>query len=1641
MIKLRKGLAVLVAFALVFSAMIQGAFAAPENAGFSDVTGHWAEDQILEWSGKGIIVGNNGMFWPDSGITRAAFCSIINRAFGFSEKSGSNFSDVKPEKWYSNDVAIGKEAGYVLGYGNNLFGPEDKITRQDAARVLQNIFKFEASEWQSKAPFVDDDQIASYAREAVAIFSSKGYILGDNNHFYPKNSITRAEFVAIMDRAVDQLYVAAGTYNDKLAVSNVVVKTGDVILKNMIIEGNLYLAEGIGQGNVTLENVTVKGKTFVNGGGENSIILQNTTLGSLVVEKKDGKIRIVAKDGTVVAYAELHSGARLVEEGAGSGFKNVEVQEILPGQQVILDGDFELVNIEAPGVAMQVTDGTVGTFTIGSHASGSSIQIAQGATVGTLTANAPVSVSGKGQITHAQINAAGVVLEQRPAKVTLSAGVTASVGGQTINQSYNTSGGSGSSGGNNPPVQGDWTLVWNDEFNGTAVDTGKWHFENKGDGFGNNEQQYYRTENTEIKDGKLVINAKKEEFEDKPYTSAKLYSKAAWKYGRFEASIKLPIGQGFWPAFWMMPKYDNYLNGGSVGSIADYGGWAASGEIDIMEAKGRFPSNASGALHYGGISPNNVFTGKEYTFPVGQTINQFHTYALEWEPGEIRWYIDGILYQTQNNWYTKGDDGEEKYAFPAPFDKEFYLMLNLAIGGNFDGNVVPEDSMFPAQMEVDYVRVYELTGRPYKTPAEPNIPKEPLPEGARQPDSTGNLVKDINFEQGIKDNREGVDAEFGEVWNFIYNEQFGGVATASVENIEGENFAKIDVTNSGKEPYSVQLEQHTTLGKGRWYRFSFDAKADKSRTLSTKLGGGPTRDWAAYSEAYMPNLTTDMKHFSYEFQMTKDTDILTRIEFNCATVTGPVWIGNVRVEEIEPPVIDYNAAKEPLLTGNHIYNGTFDKYTIDRMAYWNVKKSGASAEVKVPENTRELTAKITDGGSEAGAITVDQKGLQLIKDSEYKISFKARADADRTIKAKLVSKDGSVVYIPEHDVPLKAGMQKYTRSFKMEVDTDREAQLIFMLGGNNEDVYIDDVSLTTDVIIDPNIDLIEDGTFDDTTEIGYDDAAATTWKHWQPQVGQLADIKVVNKAVEADVKNVGGGWWAIQLYQLGVKVFPGTYKVKFDMSSTIERLVYVELAASGAPIQKITVGSEMKTYEAILQVTKAGTHKFLFGFGKEGNDPVPNEPHKITIDNVSIKALTSLKQPPILKADPAEKVAGKDDVVITFTDDEAWRNAIKAVKVEGSALDANKYTVMAGMLKIDKSCFTLGKSYTILVESEDYLPSEVKQTIKSNGDEPQGVDIITDGHFDSDTGTWKSWWGDEWSGVSTGDAIIADGKLKIDIASIGTASYSPQVFRENLTLVNGQTYEMKFKAQSSVARKMNVNIGNPLTTDPWFVNYAATEVIDLTTDMTTYSFSFTVGEDTCDTIKIVFEVGNVTDGNAAPVVIYLDDVTLTPVVKQEPGVDLVGDGGFDSDTGTWKSWWGDQWSGVSTGSASIADGKLKIDIGSIGGVSYSPQVFRENLTLVKGRTYDVSFKAQSSVARKMNVNIGKPLTTDPWFVNYASTQVIDLTTELVTYSFSFTVSEDTCDTIKIVFEVGNVTGGNAAPVVIYLDDVTIMPRA
>ncbi len=250
----------------------------------------------------------------------------------------------------------------------------------------------------------------------------------------------------------------------------------------------------------------------------------------------------------------------------------------------------------------------------------------------------------------------------------------------------------------------EWTLTWSDEFNGpngSGVDASKWVTETGGGGWGNDELEYYtsRPQNACLQDGNLVIKVLQEKYTGsdgatRNYTSARLKTlgKFSQAYGRFEARIKIPHGQGIWPAFWMM------------GDNIDKAGWPDGGEIDIMENIGKEPSLVHGTIHGPGYSGAKGI-GSSYALPDKQPFaDDFHVFAVEWEPEAIRFYVDKDLYATRTP--TDLPPGTKWV-----YDHPFFMLLNVAVGGNWPGG--PDaSSVYPQTMLVDYVRVYRRASSP-----------------------------------------------------------------------------------------------------------------------------------------------------------------------------------------------------------------------------------------------------------------------------------------------------------------------------------------------------------------------------------------------------------------------------------------------------------------------------------------------------------------------------------------------------------------------------------------------------------------------------------------------------------------------------------------------------------------------------------------------------------------------------------------------------------------------------------------------------------------------------------------------------------------------------------------------------------------
>lgn len=242
-----------------------------------------------------------------------------------------------------------------------------------------------------------------------------------------------------------------------------------------------------------------------------------------------------------------------------------------------------------------------------------------------------------------------------------------------------------------PESYGGYTLIWQDEFEGSSLNTNNWSHEigTGSNGWGNNELQYYRSQNTSVADGVLTIEARKESLSGSNYTSSRIITKdkLEFTYGRVDIRAALPFGNGLWPALWML------------GADIDTNTWPRCGEIDIMELRGEEPDRVLGTVHYGPDFENRVVIGNDsdpFTLPSGTFADEWHVFSLVWDENSITWYVDD-----QQHFSLAIDSERATY-----FRKDFFLIFNVAVGGNF---VVSPDAstVFPQRMFVDYVRVFQ----------------------------------------------------------------------------------------------------------------------------------------------------------------------------------------------------------------------------------------------------------------------------------------------------------------------------------------------------------------------------------------------------------------------------------------------------------------------------------------------------------------------------------------------------------------------------------------------------------------------------------------------------------------------------------------------------------------------------------------------------------------------------------------------------------------------------------------------------------------------------------------------------------------------------------------------------------------------
>ena len=1019
----------------------------------------------------------------------------------------------------------------------------------------------------------------------------------------------------------------------------------------------------------------------------------------------------------------------------------------------------------------------------------------------------------------------------------------------------NTSSGSSSSGSSSSQTPSGLTeadllkqgykLKWKDDFNGDSLNKADWNVETHEPGWVNSEWQEYvdSADNIQVKDGKLLLKPIKTVDKDgnASYTSGRINTQGRhdFKYGYFECRAKVPTGKGYLPAFWMMPTDENL-----------YGQWPKCGEIDIMEVMGQETNKAYGTIHYG--EPHAQSQGTYSVSAADNFADNYHTYAVDWEPGKITWYIDGIKYHEESDWFS-AKENQGTVAYPAPFDQPFYMILNLAVGGSWVGYPDESTTHDDQQFAIDYVKVYQ------KDSYDENVKKPEKEVIFKEADTNGNYITNGEFSVA-EDLSDDVD------WKFLTAE--GGKGSAKIENKE----IVISTTEAGKQDYSIQLVQpNLPIRKGGTYTVSFDAYADATRTMKVDVSA-PDRSFARYLADTDVNLTTDKQTYTYTFKMEKADDANGRLEFNLGKTasTAAVHITNVKVTWDGKR--DTGNEKTILADGNSVYNGSFLEGE-NRLGYWDIVND-ANASVSVTDLADGRRLKVTSAaGTESGKVLVGQKDLALMNGTNYVLSFSSQAAAAKSMNVTVAGKE----YTAELD------NEKKSYSFQFTQDSDNK-DISFDLGLGTT-VWLDDVRIDEDT-------LIKNGSFNAGFS-GYE-----VYCHEDASETHVVDSQTEQNAADFTIKNTGDADWKIQLKQNNVKLENGKcYRLSMKMKSSLDRTVSYALQRNGA-VHKTSSGGEdwtpycQKTvsltndyqiFSSTFKMTEETDDGTIFNIAMGGGNIT--QQHRICIDDIVLEEIDESELEPEVRGDnllknttfsdnaqnwninrwngDGEEMATtetvNDGIVFHISDvgtadwniqlkqgeinleqDCDYRLAFKVTSTEsrtikvgfmdkntenwygGSDVSLEKNKAKNVVCKFTMTKDTDAESLMLIsmgkIEGEDTPVSDItlsdfyleKLEASAITPKPLNENLFKNAELNSD-GVWET----AIYGGAEGDSKIGNGTAIFHLTKLGTDDWAPQFKQVDLQIEQGCTYRLSMNVNSTIARDIIFKVqqnGEPYTT-------------------------------------------------------------------------------------------------------------------------------------------------------------------------------------------------------------------------------------
>ncbi|SET59264.1 carbohydrate binding domain-containing protein, partial [Thalassotalea agarivorans] len=1204
----------------------------------------------------------------------------------------------------------------------------------------------------------------------------------------------------------------------------------------------------------------------------------------------------------------------------------------------------------------------------------------------------------------------------------------------------------------------DWQLVWSDEFDNSSLDMGKWSFEINCDGGGNSEEQCYTDspENLFIEDGILNIVARPTEAGSgltKPYTSSRIVTrgKGDFTYGRVEVRAKAPRGQGSWAAAWLMP------------TDSVYGTWPLSGEIDLVEwvnigevrADGDVDNHAHGTLHYGPMQGGtHSFTGTEYALPNASPADEFHVYAIEWEEGEIRWYIDDVLYAYQRDskvtyrasdgaaaglsetgWYTQiiNEEDESEIVYEkAPYDQDFFIILNNAVGGNWagrthqaanytvgDANGTIARGVDPAAYvdgnayQVDYVRVYEcakdpVTGKGCATISSdyyadtfvtgaapvPIPPVIPVPVGVdlyTEEKSAWDLVG-AEYAELI----DSGDEEYGEVIEFTVTDDTGEIG------LSGAAYDATLLPDDALVEFDLRVVSQPTDTTAEWlfkveYEMAEDSGekslgVDANDEEATELGA-VVLTLAESLEGMSPE-TGVWQHYSFELGQLRALGLNSE-KVRSVKVFPTVGKGSGAVFQVDNVTIGAAFEGAELLLfadeenpnwpmwDDQVSKGISDVppvVVVDEDAtYGNV------AEFYIYENSVVgFTVRQDQGGS---GYPFDASSLALTGAIEFDLKLiDPPANPNAPWYLKLESNGGTnlggtaVDYrLPEP--PVQGEWTRYSVSLNslLQKGLDISAIDIALVfpqwgQGNGARFRIDNMIIHSTTVEDGGGSDVKgpDTTVYQELFTLYDDAVRSGWTLWDC-CAFLPQVEVVddeehNYAVE---------------FTIGAGPEGGTV-VGFWGRSSGEKLDLSPITSNGVlrfDLKVMTMPEDENT-AWLLKVESSNATGNTFAElnltdSKQGVAPTLGEWQTYSF--------------PLVDLAGAGLNLTEVDLFMIFPE---W------IKGLGSVYRIDN--VFIGIPEGDENPYGEGTGGG--TGGGDDQDDGGDTGGDDGGNQEIGVELIENSDFSSSNG---------WGGTDGMVESIANGIFSADVAVAGNPW--DVSLKQNMALLANATYTLTFDARSDDSRSIIAGLG--LDEAPW-TNVA--ETVSLTPEWTTYTFTMTIAEWGINNSRVFFDMG------AEAGQVQLDNVSVVLVEGGTGGDDnsgedpvageLLTNSAFDSSDG---------WGGTDGMVESIANGIFSADV-AVAGNPWDVSL-KQNLTLVADTDYVLTFDARSDDSRSIIAGLG--LDQDPW-TNV--TETVNLTTEWATYTVNLTTTGFGGENNRVFFDMGAEAGQ------VQLDNVSLM---